>query len=105
MYYTALNNKSFPGIRGYNYSLADLKIVTLFQMVQSLKIDSSVYRGIFHSDVFEEFSYLWDILLTKKWIEINDGVINISGDGVFFAPIIQGLIALERNNEIIKSRK
>ncbi|MCP4135638.1 MAG: hypothetical protein GY754_32015 [bacterium] len=77
----------------------------MFQRIQSLEIYIDEYNNLFDSDLLEEYKHIWGPLSEKEWISISDNRINIVGDGAFFTPIIQGLVANERKNEILNEIK
>ena len=99
-YYKSLDNQQLPIFRGYLYEDIDIKIAALFHMIQSLRIDINVCSKIFNSNILDDFDYIWDVLLEMKWIEISDDKILFIGDGGFYIPLIQGLLANERKKEL-----
>jgi oxygen-independent coproporphyrinogen-3 oxidase len=102
-YYKAIDHKTFPVLRGHNYTLEDMKVGYLFQRIQSLFINIREYNKIFSTSLFDDFKPVWVVLKELGWISVDDGMIRVIGDGGFFSPIIQGLIAQHRKLEIASS--
>ena len=99
-YERALLNGKLPTFVGFKYSEIDLKIVTLFQSIQNMRIDLGNYSALWNTDVLKEFEPQWQALLERKWIEITDKTINIVGDGGYYVPVIQGLLGVERTKQL-----
>lgn len=99
-YFSRLDESRFPIERGFHYSEKDLRIAWLFQALQGISVDLNAYNKIFGLDLLEEFDDIWQALTERKWVEITDGKVTLVGDGVFYTPLIQSLLARERMEEM-----
>lgn len=99
-----LDESRFPIERGFHYTHKDLGIATLFQMLQSMSVDVALYNELFRFDLLEEYADIWQALVDKGWAEIDREKVTLVGDGVFYTPLIQGLLAHERTEEMRKGK-
>lgn len=88
----------FPIERGYRYSESDLRLNTLFQMLQAMAVDLEEYRTLFGVDLVTEHEDLWQTLVERGWVEISDRHLRLVGDGAFHTPLIQGVLAREQRH-------
>jgi oxygen-independent coproporphyrinogen-3 oxidase len=63
-----------------------------------------LYKRIFGLDLVEEYTDIWQALAEKGWAEIDHEKVTLVGDGVFYTPLIQGLLAHERTEEMRKGK-
>jgi len=54
--------------------------------------------------VVAEYPEIWAALAEREWVAIKDDRIALVGDGVFYTPLIQGLLAQTRLEEMRQSR-
>jgi oxygen-independent coproporphyrinogen-3 oxidase len=94
----------FPVERGLRYAATDLRLTTLFQMLHGMTVDLRLYRVLFGVDLVEEHAEIWQALDDCGWVEIRSDQLTLVGDGVFYTPLIQGLLAQERMEELRRSR-
>jgi oxygen-independent coproporphyrinogen-3 oxidase len=104
-YYKRLDDGQVPVERGFRYAEPDLRIYTLFQMLQGISVDRSLYRRLFGVDPLDEHWPIWQALVERKWILAGDERLEIVGDGGFHVPMIQGLLATHRLGEMRRARK
>ena len=103
-YFRRLDHGDFPNERGFHYSARDLRLTVLFQMLQAMHVDLNEYRRLFAVDLVTEHAEIWQALAERGWIEITTDRLTLVGDGVFYTPLIQGLLAQERMEELRRSR-
>jgi coproporphyrinogen III oxidase-like Fe-S oxidoreductase len=103
-YYRDINAGRFPIMRGFHYTEADLRLHLLFQELQGLSVDRKAKIALFGRDVVDDYLAVWQALEELSWVSINDDDIQILGDGVFYIPLIQNLLAHDRNEAIRKKR-
>lgn len=103
-YFNRLDESRFPIERGFHYSERDLRIAWLFQALQGTSADLNAYKKIFGFDLLEEFDDIWQAVAERGWVEITDGKVTLVGDGVFYTPLIQSLLARERMEEMRQAR-
>ena len=58
-YYRALDAGRFPVERGYRYTREDIRMFTLFQMLQGFSVDRVLYRDLFGLDPVDEHPAIW----------------------------------------------
>jgi len=102
-YYGALDRGEFPVERGFNFAPQDRKLSGLFRNVQGMEADRKRYVAAYGVDVFEEYWPIWQALSEREWARITDDSITLIGDGVFYTPLIQGLLGATRVEEIKRS--
>jgi len=72
----------------------------LFQMLISMAIDRGVYAALTDLDVVKEFAEIWKALTDLGWVRITSSHVELVGDGVFYTPLIQSLLARDRVLEL-----
>jgi oxygen-independent coproporphyrinogen-3 oxidase len=103
-YFKALEAGQFPIERGYHYEPPDLRLTVLFQFLVSMRLDRRLYADVTGMDVMKEFAEIWEALAERRWVTITDEDITLTGDGVFYTPLIQGLLARTRLEEMRQHR-
>ena len=96
-----LDADTFPVERGFRYtSEADFRLTVLFQMLVSMAVDRGLYTALTDVDVVEEFAEIWEVLAGLEWVRITPSHVELVGDGVFYTPLIQSLLARDRVLEL-----
>ena len=103
-YFKKVDSGAFPVDRGFRYGAKDLRLTVLFQMLQAMTVDLPQYRRLFGVDLVEEYAEIWEALAERGWIDITSDRLALVGDGVFYTPLIQGLLAHERMEELRRLR-
>jgi oxygen-independent coproporphyrinogen III oxidase len=103
-YFGRLDESRFPTERGFHYTHKDLGIASLFQMLQSMSVDVALYNELFRFNLLEEYADIWQALVEKGWAEVDRNKVTLVGDGVFYTPLIQGLLAHERTEEMRRGK-
>jgi len=103
-YVESLQNNEFPVARGFSYSQRDVKLVWLFQTMQTMSINHGNYKKIFNEDLLQTYGAIWADLEKRGWININDTEILFEGDGQYYIPMLQSLVASKRLEQIRSSR-
>jgi oxygen-independent coproporphyrinogen-3 oxidase len=104
-YYERLDHGQLPVERGFRYTEPDLRVYTLFQMLQGLGVDRTLYRRLFDGDPYDEHRPIWQALIERKWILPSEERVDVVGDGGFHIPMIQGLLAAARLEEMRRTRR
>ena len=73
-------------------------------MLQGLSVDRALYRHLFGVDPIDEHAAIWQALCEREWAAITDERITVVGDGGFYIPMIQGLFAAGRLEEMRRAR-
>lgn len=104
-YAESLQKKEFPVARGFNYNHRDVKLVWLFQTMQTMRINHDNYKKIFNEDLLQTYSAVWADLEKRGWISTTDTEIKFEGDGQYYIPMLQSLVASKRLEQIRAARK
>jgi coproporphyrinogen III oxidase-like Fe-S oxidoreductase len=103
-YFRDIDANRFPILRGYEYSAIDLRLHLLFQELQGLSVDRRRYASLFGCDVVDEHDQIWTTLHELEWASIDDNFVTIEGNGVFYLPLIQNMLAHDRSEAMRKHR-
>src|SRR5262249_29097828 len=98
-YFRGLDEGRHPVERGYRYTREDLRMFTLFQMLQGLSVDRVLYRDLFGVDPLDEHPAIWPALRDRGWFEIEADRLTVVGDGGCRWPMSQALLAGGRLEE------
>ena len=100
-YFRALDADTFPVERGFRYtSEADFRLTVLFQMLVSMAVYRGLYTALTDVDEVEEFAEIWEVLTGLGWVRNSQSHVELVGDGVFYTPLIQSLLARDRVLEL-----
>jgi oxygen-independent coproporphyrinogen-3 oxidase len=102
-YFKKLDEGRFPVDRAFRYAPVDLRLSALFSMLQGMRVDLANYRAVFGLDLLEEHAPVWTVLVERGWVEIAGDTLRVVGDGVFFTPLIQTILARGRVAEIMRA--
>jgi oxygen-independent coproporphyrinogen-3 oxidase len=103
-YFGRIDEGRFPVERGFRFTQKDLRIAWLFQMLQGMIVNLDTCKRIFGFDFIEEYADILEALTERGWIEVTAEKATLVGDGIFYTPLIQGLFAHERMEEMRKGR-
>lgn len=103
-YTAAIDQGRFPIERGFHFSPQDLRLAMLFRNLQGMEADRTDYRRVYGVDLLEEFRPIWQALAEREWLEITPEKLRLAGDGVFYTPLIQTLLASSRIEELKQSQ-
>ena len=104
-YYRQLDEGRFPAVRGFRYSEPDLRLYTLFRMLQGLERRPALYAQLFGVDPLEEHAPVWQALADRGWVAVEEDRLSLVGDGGFYTPLIQGLVAADRLAAMRRTRR
>jgi oxygen-independent coproporphyrinogen-3 oxidase len=103
-YFRSLDEGRFPVARGFRFTEADLRLYVLFQMLHGLGVDRALYEQLFGVDALEEHEPIWAVLFERGWAVLEPERLALVGDGIFYTPLIQGLLATGRLDDMRRSR-
>jgi len=95
-YKSAVNRNQFPVECGFRHSRDDMIISMVWRNLFGLEIDREGFSQTFELDVYTEFEGVWKALEEFKFIEVTPEKIKLTGDGPFYTPLIQTLLAEKR---------
>ena len=99
-YKAAIDNGRFPVECGFRHERTDFKLSMIFRNLFGLQVDRKAYLAAFGTDAYDDFSGVWDALHEWKFIEITPDKISLVGDGPFYTPLVQTLLAEKRYREL-----
>ncbi len=99
-YKAAIDNGRFPVECGFRHERDDFKISMLFRNSFGLELDCAGFKEAFDVDVYDEFSGVWDALAERGFVRLTPEKITLIGDGPFYTPMIQTLLAEERYRQL-----
>lgn len=103
-YYAHLDAGRFPIERAYQYELPDLMLNWIFQRMQSCWLDGREFASLFGASLHDEFATVWQAFERRGWLEQDEHGIRLVGDGPFYVPLLQTLIAMDRVVDIRKQQ-
>ncbi|MDJ0825776.1 MAG: radical SAM protein [Rhodobacter sp.] len=95
-YKAAIDRGDFPVECGFQHDWQDFQISMVFRNLFGLSLDRAAFQRAFKVDVYDQFAGVWDALVEFGLAEVDDGAIRLVGDGPFYTPLIQALLAEAR---------
>jgi len=99
-YKKAVTEGRFPVECGFRHERDDFLISMLFRNLFVLEIDRKAFSSAFEVDVYEQFSGVWDALEEQDLVKVTPESISLKGDGPFYTPMIQALLAEKRYRDL-----
>lgn len=99
-YKAAIDEGRFPVEGGFRHERDDFKISMLFRNLFGLELDRSAFKQAFGVDAVEEFSGVWEALVEMDFVKVTPDKIELTGDGPFYTPLIQTLLAEQRYKQL-----
>jgi oxygen-independent coproporphyrinogen-3 oxidase len=65
-----------------------------------LTVDRGLFAALTDVDVVEESAGIWQSLAELGWVTVTPSHVHVVGDGVFYTPLIQSLLARDRVSEL-----
>ncbi len=53
----------------------------------------------------DDYLSVWEVLEEAGWVRLTDTRVEIIGDGIFYLPLIQNLLAHDRTEEMRKGKR
>ena len=99
-YKAAIEQNRFPAECGFRHDSEDFQVSMVFRNLFGLELDRASYRSAFGVDVYDQFQGVWDALEEWEFVRITPDRINLVGDGAFYTPMIQALLAEQRYRDL-----
>jgi oxygen-independent coproporphyrinogen-3 oxidase len=99
-YKAAIDAGRFPVECGFRHEREDFQITTVFRNLFGLELDRHKFQSAFGVDVYDQFSGVWDALAEWNFVKITPDKITLEGDGPFYTPMIQALLAEQRYRDL-----
>lgn len=75
-------------------------ISLIWRNLFGLELDRAKFRAAFEVDAYDQFEGVWKALEEYGFIEITPDKIKLVGDGPFYTPLIQTLLAEKRYGQL-----
>jgi oxygen-independent coproporphyrinogen-3 oxidase len=72
----------------------------VFRNLFGLELDRAAFHQTLGLDVYEQFSGVWDALAEWDFVKITPEKIALTGDGAFYTPMVQTLLAEQRYRQL-----
>ena len=89
-----------PIERGFRHAREDFMISLIWRNLFGLELDRPQFKEAFNVDVFDLFEGVWKALEEYGFVEITPEKIKLVGDGPFYTPLIQTLLAEKRYSQL-----
>jgi oxygen-independent coproporphyrinogen-3 oxidase len=99
-YKRAVDAGQFPVERGFGHAREDFMLSMVWRNLFGLEIDREDFRRAFDVDVVEYFAGVWAALQEFEFVEVDAHRVKLVGDGPFYTPLIQTLLAEARYREL-----
>jgi oxygen-independent coproporphyrinogen III oxidase len=99
-YKAAVDAGRFPVECGFRHDREDFQISMVFRNLFALELDRQAFHSAFGVDVYDQFSGVWDALQEWNFVKITPDKISLEGDGPFYTPMIQALLAEKRYRDL-----
>jgi oxygen-independent coproporphyrinogen III oxidase len=102
-YKAAIDNGRFPVEAGLRHEIEDFQLSMVWRNLFGLELDRHAYQEAFGVDVYEQFEGVWKALEEWEFVRVTADKIRLVGDGPFYTPLIQTLLA-EKRYETLRQR-
>ena len=99
-YKSKIDAGQFPVENGFRHSREDFMISLIWRNLFGLELDRVDFQNSFGVDVFDLFEGVWKALEEFGFVEISSEKIRLVGDGPFYTPLVQSLLAEQRYRQL-----
>ena len=99
-YKAAVDAGRFPVERGFRHAREDFMMSLVWRNLFGLEIDREKFLTAFDVDVYDQFEGIWKALVEYGFVEVTPKKIRLVGDGPFYTPTIQTLLAEKRYRDL-----
>lgn len=99
-YKKAVDAGRFPVERGFRHAKDDFMLSMVWRNLFGMKIDREEFNSAFDVDVVEKFDGVFTALQEYEFVEVTPHEVKLVGDGPFYTPLIQTLLAEARYKEL-----
>jgi len=101
-YKAALDEGRFPVERGFRHESEDFQLSMVFRNLFGMQLDRNDFRDAFGVDAYDQFQGVWTALEEWELVRVTPENISLVGDGPFYTPMIQTLLAEKRYADLRK---
>lgn len=95
-YKARVDSGKFPTEVGFKHEREDFMISLIWRNLFGMALDRKKFQDSFGVDVYEYFEGVWQALEEFEFVEVTPEKISLVGDGPFYTPLIQTLLAEKR---------
>ena len=95
-YKARLDAGKFPTECGFKHETEDFMISLIWRNLFGMELDREGFQGAFEEDIYQHFEGVWKALEEYNFVEVTPHKIKLVGDGPFYTPLIQTLLAEKR---------
>lgn len=99
-YKAAIDAGRFPVARGFKHAREDFMLSLVWRNLFGLEINRADFLNAFGEDVYDVFKGVWKALEYYEFIEVTPEKLRLVGDGPFYTPLIQTLLAESRYRQL-----
>jgi oxygen-independent coproporphyrinogen-3 oxidase len=99
-YKRLIDEGRFPVERGFRHAREDFMLMMVWRNLFGLQLDRKSFHEAFGVDVYEHFEGVWQALQAYDFAEVTPEAIRLVGDGPFYTPLIQTLLADARYKQL-----
>jgi oxygen-independent coproporphyrinogen-3 oxidase len=85
---------------GFRHAREDFMLSMVWRNLFGLELDRGDFRAAFGIDAYEQFEGVWLALQECEFVAVTPEKIRLVGDGPFYTPLIQTLLAEARYKEL-----
>ena len=95
-YKARVDQGQFPTEVGFKHEREDFMISLIWRNLFGMQLDRQKFQDSFDVDIYQYFEGVWKALEEFRFIEVTPEKIKVVGDGPFYTPLIQTLLAEKR---------
>jgi len=99
-YKARIDAGKFPTEAGFRHAREDFMISLIWRNLFGMELDREDFQSSFDVDIYEHFEGVWKALEEFDFIEVTPHKIRLKGDGPFYTPLIQTLLAEKRYQQL-----
>jgi oxygen-independent coproporphyrinogen III oxidase len=99
-YNAAADAGRFPAERAFRHSCEDFMLSLIWRNLFGLEIDRERFHNTFEIDAYDVFEGIWKALEEYEFVKVTPEKIRLIGDGPFYTPLIQALLAERRYQQL-----
>lgn len=95
-YKACVDQGKFPTEVGFKHEREDFMISLIWRNLFGMELDRQKFQDSFDVDIYQYFEGVWKALEEFQFIEVTPEKIKLVGDGSFYTPLVQTLLAEKR---------
>ena len=101
-YYKLLDEGQVPVLEGFRFAEDDIRLLYLLKGLEGTPfLNEKDYARDIGGNLAERYADHWTVLKEMGWLAIDDeGTYQITGEGVFYLPMVQRSLSEDRNAEL-----